>query len=120
MTVETIEKDGVTYKILYGFGKIQKARYLLASNLPESLKRIAMAGGEIEESDMKNVPPDEALAYSTKTSSELVKLVLQSASDKPADVSIEEYVDSHLPESVGKDIVSRIREVLKTDTQKKD
>ena len=119
MTVEVIEKDGVTYRLLYGFGKIQKARFILASNLPESLKRIALAGGEIEDSDLKQVPPDEALAYSTKTNTELVKLVLVDASDKLSQVSIDEYVDSYLPEEVGKQIADRIREVTRSQVEKK-
>lgn len=110
MTVETIEKDGVTVKILYGFGRLQKAHHIIYSFMPDRLKRIQASGGEIEDSDLKQVSPEEVLEYNAKANPALVKLVLQSASDwDPSKMGVDEYVDTVLPEEVGLEIVKRVK-----------
>jgi hypothetical protein len=111
MTVETIEKDGVTVRILYGFGRIQRARYILYANLPDSLKRIQTAGGEVEPSDLDNVKPEDILDYNAKVFPQIAKLVLQSASDQ-GNMTVDEYVDNAMSESVGNEIVSRVKTVI--------
>ncbi len=121
MTVETIERDGVSVRIAYGFGKLQRVRYMLASDLPASLKRIAISGGEAEPSDVEKVTPEETLDYNAKVLPQIVKLVLQSASDKPEAMSFDEYIDSYLPEPIGKEIIIRVRSAINvvTDDVKK-
>src|SRR5438094_194872 len=102
MTVETIEKDGVSYRVMIGFGRKQRARYLLYSQLPDALKRIQAAGGEIEESDLKALPPADILDYNATLHPKLVRLVLESATDwDRSKIGVDEYVESHMSESAG-------------------
>ena len=111
MTVETIEKDGVSVRILYGFGRIQRARYIFNANLPDGLRRIQGAGGQVEDSDIDKVGPEEILDYNAKVFPQIVKLVLQSASDQ-GEMTIDEYVDNAMPETIGLAVVSRMKAVL--------
>ncbi len=108
MTVETIERDGVTVRIMYGMGRLLRARYILHSNLPDSLKRIQAAGGKVEESDMDQISPEEILRYNAEVMPQLAKLVLQSASDQ-GQMTADEYVDSAISESLGTEIVLRVK-----------
>src|SRR5439155_2382051 len=110
MTVETISRDGVEYRLMIGFGRKQRARYLLYNLLPDSLKRIQAAGGEVEESDLKKLTADEVLKYNSELDPELAKLVLESASDwDKTKQNVGEYVDFTLVESAGRDISAWVK-----------
>src|SRR5207302_11457660 len=99
MTVETISKDGVEYRLMIGFGRKQRARYLLYNLLPDSLKRIQAAGGEAEESDLTKLTADEALQSNHESDPELAKLLSEPASDwDKTKQNVREYVDSPLSE----------------------
>src|SRR5437016_1792084 len=110
MTVETIEKDGVTYRLMIGFGRKQRARYLLYNLLPDSLKRIQASGGEVEDSDLKKLTADEVLKYNSELDPKLAELVLESASDwdKTKQTAIE-YVDTSLSERAGRVISAWVK-----------
>jgi uncharacterized protein YqiB (DUF1249 family) len=113
MTVEMIEKDGVSYRIMIGFGRKQRARYLLYSCLPDSIKRIQAAGGQVEESDLRKLTADEVLDYNATLNPRLVKLVLESASDwDKSKMNVDEYVDSSLSEAAGNEITVRVKAIL--------
>lgn len=113
MTVETIEKDGISYRIMIGFGRKQRARYLLYSCLPDSIKRIQAAGGQVDDADLRKLTADEILDYNATLSPKLVKLVLESATDwDKSKMSVDEYVESLLSESAGHDISNRVKAIL--------
>ena len=60
MTVEWIEKDGKQFQILYGFGRLQKARSIYAKYLPESMKRAQITNVDISDDELiKKAAPDE-------------------------------------------------------------
>lgn len=121
MTVETFERDGINYRLLFGFGRLQKAHYFIYSFLPESLKRAQAAGGELEESDFKKVTPEEILDYNSKLAPALAKLVLDSATDwDKSKMTVDEYVDSYLAESAGLEISQRIKTAASVQTLSED
>ena len=112
MTVETITRDGVEYRLMIGFGRKQRARYLLYNLLPDSLKRIQAAGGEVEESDLKKLTADEVLKYNSELDPELAKLVLESASDwDKTKQNVGEYVASNRPFLVNRESLIRSRQM---------
>lgn len=114
MTVEWIEKDGKKWQILYGFGRIQRARSIYAKHLPDSIRRAQIANPDISDADlMKKATPQDLLAYNEFVGREICELVLNEATDwDKASVPVKEYVDSHLPEDIGFEIIERVRRAV--------
>lgn len=114
MTAEWFERDGKKYQIIYGFGRVQKAKVLFYSHLPDACKRAQIANPDITEMELiAKASPQEVLEYNQRLGVELAKLVLNEAPDwDKAKVSVEEYVDSYLPEDVGLEIAVRMRDVV--------
>src|SRR3990167_7609826 len=98
MTVEWIERDGKKWQIMYGYGRLQRAPLLLYSPLPHSPKRAT---------------PEDALSYTTRTSVEIAKLVLNEATDwDKAQMDASTYVDTSLPSDIGDEIFRRISKAI--------
>src|SRR3990167_5315506 len=118
MTVEWIERDNKRFQILYGFGRIQRTKVLFYSLLHDACKRAQIANPDITEKELiAKASPQEILEYNQKLGVELAKLVLNDAPDwDKTKVSVEEYVDSYLPEDVGLEIANRMRDVVAGNT----
>jgi len=125
MTVEWIEKDGKQFQILYGFGRLQKARSIYAKYLPESMKRAQITNVDISDDELiKKAAPDELLFYNEHVSMEICALVLHEAPDwDKSKLTVSDYVDGYLPDDVGLEILKRIRAAIEgiavTEDQKK-
>ena len=123
---ERITRGDYWIDIIYGYGKLQRVSHILSANLPESVKRRLTVNPDISDVDaFKDVPLDDILAYRKDTEPEIVRLVIQNASDWAKNsTTVEEYVDNELPYDVAQEIVSRVKAALAklqvSDAQKKD
>ena len=123
---ERITRGDYWIDIIYGYGKLQRVSHILSANLPESVKRRLTVNPDISDVDaFKDVPLDDILAYRKDTEPEIVRLVIQNASDWAKNsTTVEEYVDNELPYDVAQEIVSRVKAALAKlqvpDDQKKD
>jgi len=123
---ERITRGDYWIDIIYGYGKLQRVSHILSASLPESVKRRLTVNPDISDGDaFKDVPLDDILAYRKDTEPEIVRLVIQHASDWDKDsTTVEEYVDNELPYDVAQEIVSRVKAALAklqvSDAQKKD
>ena len=111
---EIITRGEKTWQIVFGYGRLQRASHILSSNLPEAVKRHLTANPDIADAEVfKDVPLDEILLYQQSTEPEIVRLVLQNASDwDKSKVTVEEYVDDELPYDVAQEIVARVKAAL--------
>ena len=111
---ERIVRGDYWADLVYGYGRLQRASHILSSNLPEAVKRHLTANPDIADDDaFKDVPLDEILLYQQSTEPEIVRLVLQNASDwKKEEMTVEEYVDDELPYDVAQEIVARVKAAL--------
>ena len=118
MTVEWIERDGKKWQIMYGYGRLQRARFLLYSLLPDSLKRAHIADPDGTGTDLlKRATPEDALSYTTRTGVEIAKLVLNEATDwDKSTMDVSTYVDSSLPSDVGDEIFRRVSNAIEDGT----
>ena len=114
MTVEWIEREGKKWQIMYGYGRLQRARFLLYSLLPDSLKRAHIADPDGSGTDLlKRATPEDALSYTTRTSVEIAKLVLNEATDwDKTQMDVSAYVDTSLPSDIGDEIFRRISKAI--------
>ena len=126
MVVERIERKDGWWSFMYGFGRIQRARHIFTKNLPESIQRAIIANPDIDMKElMTKTSPDVITEMNERIGKEIVALVLHGAHDWDKEkVSAEDYVDGSLPEDIGNEIVSRMRDVVNrvslSDDQKKD
>jgi len=111
---EIITRGEKTWQIVYGYGKLQRVSHILSASLPESVKRRLTVNPDISDADaFKDVPLDEILNYRKDTEPEIVRLVIQNASDWNKDsTTVEDYVDNELPYDVAQEIVSRVKAAL--------
>ena len=123
---ERITRGDYWIDLIYGYGKLQRVSHILSASLPESVKRRLTVNPNISDADaFKDIPLDEILNYRKDTEPEIVRLVIQNASDWDKDkISVEDYVDNELPYDVAQEIVSRVKAALAKlqvpDDQKKD
>lgn len=111
---ETIRRGDAWWTFAYGFGRIQRARALSYSLLPDAVKRAQIANQDITMKElMDKVGPEVYIQYSHTIRVELAVLVLDSAHDwNKSEKSARDYVDEDLPEGVGDEIAGRIADVI--------
>src|SRR3990167_2883040 len=79
---ERITRGDYWIDLIYGYGKLQRVSHILSASLPESVKRRLTVNPDISDADaFKDVPLDEILNYRKDTEPEIVRLVIQNASD---------------------------------------
>ena len=126
MTIEWIETSEGRFQILFGYGRLQKARSILYRLLPDSIKLAQIANPDATDAELlKKASVEETIEYRVQTGIELAKLVLNQAPDWDKEkVTIEEYVDGHLPADVGDQISDWVRVAVEkaslSQDQKKD
>jgi len=111
---ERITRGEYWIDLIYGYGKLQRVSHILSASLPESVKRRLTVNPDISDADaFKDVPLDEILNYRKDTEPEIIRLVIQNASDWDKDsTTVEDYVDNDLPYDVAQEIVSRVKAAL--------
>lgn len=113
MVLERIERGEKWWEILYGFGKLQKARHIYTSYLPEAVRRAQIADPDAaEEQLLGKMTQSEITGFNQAVSVEILNLVLHRAHDLSDGTSKSDYIDSHLPEDVGLEILRRVRDAL--------
>ena len=123
---ERIMRGEYWVDVVYGYGKLQRVSHILSSYLPDAVKRRLTVNPDISDVDaFKDVPLDDILTYREKTEPEIVRLVIQNASDwDKSKMTVEDYVDNELPYDVAQEVVSRMKTVLGKlqvpDAQKKE
>ena len=123
---ERITRGDYWIDLIYGYGKLQRVSHILSASLPESVKRRLTVNPDVSDADaFKDVPLDEILDYRKDTEPEIIRIVIQNASDWDKDkMNVEDYVDNELPYDVAQEIVSRVKAALGKlqvpDAQKKD
>ena len=100
--------------VVYGYGKLQRVSHILSSYLPDAVKRRLTVNPDISDVDaFKDVPLDDILTYREKTEPDIVRLVIQNASDwDKSKMTVEDYVDNELPYDVAQEVVSRMKMAL--------
>src|SRR3990167_4168653 len=126
MVVESITRGGAWGAICFGYGRILKARHAFSSLAPESMKRALLANPEADMKEVvRNIGADEILAYNERLAREVIPIVLHEAHDwDKQKMSAVEYLDTSMPEDVGREIVRRmsnaIEEIAVPDESKKN
>ena len=125
MTVELITRGEKTWRILYGYGRIQKIRTLFQKSLPERVKRAIVANPDVDSKQIwDDLSVEERVAYDEVTGPAVAKIVLQEATDwDKSKMTVDEYVDGEMPSDVGNEILLRVGKavqdtVLGTDEKK--
>ena len=111
---ERITRGEKWYDIVYGYGKIQRGRYVQSAFLPDAVKRKLVIDPKLSEKEaFDGVSLDAVLDYNLKTERELLKVFLHAASDwDKTTTSQEDYIDNEIPEDVAKEIVLRAQRIL--------
>ena len=126
MVLETISRGPLSWTILYGYGRLQKARVILVSGVPESIKRAQIADPELDPKDaLLKVTAEEIVSAESDMARKIACLVLDSAPDwDKTMMTAEDYVDTTLPPDVGTEILSRVSKAVNDfsvpQDQKKD
>ena len=113
MVVERITRGEKWFDICYGYGRLLKARRVLA-DIPESIRRVLLVNPDAtgEELLAKALPTD-ILDFNARTGREIAIIVLHHASDwDKGKIGVEEYVDGSLPIDVGEEILDRVQKAV--------
>lgn len=109
-----IKRGEKWWRYRLGFGRIQRARALVYSVMPDAVKRAQVANPELSPQDAaKLLTPGQLLEYQRDSIIGLVKIVLDSAFDwNQATMTKEDYVESVMPEDVGLEIAGAVQVAL--------
>ena len=111
--IEEFRRGDKWWKIVLGFGRIQRVRSIYTEHLPERAKRALLANPNADGGDLlKDVSPDELQRYNENTGNAVLSAVLHSAHDWDGKTPPEVYVNDSLPEDVGEEILRRVRAVI--------
>ena len=111
--IEEFRRGDKWWKIVLGFGRIQRVRSIYTEHLPERAKRALLANPNADGGDLlKDVSPDELQRYNENTGNAVLSAVLHSAHDWDGKTPPEVYVNDSLPEDVGEEILKRVRAVI--------
>src|SRR3990167_1135269 len=111
--IEEFRRGDKWWKIVLGFGRIQRVRSIYTEHLPERAKRALLANPNADGGVfLKVVPPVELQRYNENTGNAVISAVLHSAHDWDGKTPPEVYVNDSLPEDVGEEILRRVRAVI--------
>lgn len=125
MTEEWIERGDNRWKIVYGYGRLEIARALYITLLPDQVKKAIEGNPDITDEEVsKLLTLGERTDYSTELGRRINALVIESGPGwTRAKSPPENYVDAELPADVGAEIVQRMRAAISgaslTDDDKK-